>query len=332
MLKKFLPLVLILKSIICSTIPQRGSVAEVPRFLESLLNADQISDDDSRVTFEDEQDVESQDDRDMITEIDYAHVNPLAHGNYEEYQSHQPGNPSYQSISDNHDSIQDFATGTIPFHQSHSDANNIANTIRAKSCRGTSNDEDFTPRIIANVQYIVSVFQRANVGRRPGEKNEYRKARKMLNDLFLELGSHRKVRAAFLKVKTSIDPRLEKQYRNVLASAEFLREEEKDKINELFLQVGYNGIIAVLKNDSSWTRPIYERTLDAVLSSPKYYTAAERKIVADHFRAGLNDAILQTRKEVRKLLEEDSSWTRPVRDDALKQIEEDLAMELMGWK
>ncbi|EPZ36298.1 hypothetical protein ROZALSC1DRAFT_30602 [Rozella allomycis CSF55] len=82
-----------------------------------------------------------------------------------------------------------------------------------------------------------------NVGRRTEEKNEYRKVRK--NDLFLELGSHRKVRAALLKVKTSIDSRLEKQYRNALASPEFLSDEEKDRINELFLKVGYNEIILV---------------------------------------------------------------------------------------
>ncbi|RKP16555.1 hypothetical protein ROZALSC1DRAFT_25132 [Rozella allomycis CSF55] len=327
MLKKILPLVVILRSVLCSTIPQRQSFGEVPRFLESLLN--QVSDEDLRVSFEDEQDVDLQDDQ----EIDYAQVYSISHDSGQEYatsnvQSHQPAHPSYQA----------FAASTIPLHHSGYDAHANLNAIQANPSHGnsgqtgrtqTSRDEDFTPRIIANVQYIVSVLDRVKVGRRLEEKREYEKARKMINDLFLELGSHRKVRAALLKVKRYLDSRLESQYRNVLASPEFFSEEEKDKINDLFLRVGYNGIIAVLKNDSSWTRPIYNRTLDIVLSSPKYYSVAERQKVVGLFRGGSKDAILQTRKEVRKLLEEDSSWTRPVRDDALKQIEEELAMELM---
>ncbi|EPZ37065.1 hypothetical protein ROZALSC1DRAFT_28941 [Rozella allomycis CSF55] len=253
MLKKFIPTVLIIQSVLCSTIPQRKSVAEVPRFLESLLNLNQISDDDSLVQAHSSQELAGQ---------------PL-------------------SIS--------------------------------------SRDEEFNPRIMSNAQYIVDVLNRGKIGRRAQEKREYEKARKMLNDL----GCRRKVRAALYKVKYFLSSKLQMKYRDVLASPGFFSDQEKDKINELFLQVGYSEIIDELNKDISWTRPVSPRTLKIVLSSTKYYSVAERQKVVGLFRGGSKDAILQTRKEVRKLLEEDSSWTRPVRDDALKQIEEDLAMELM---
>ncbi|RKP16517.1 hypothetical protein ROZALSC1DRAFT_25182 [Rozella allomycis CSF55] len=307
MLKIILPLVVIIQSVFSSSIPQQKTAMGVPRFLESLLTLGHISDNDTRVTFEDEQDVE-----DKAVENDTRGYHNARENGQAYSTTHEEHRPS-----------------------AHVKANSLVQAGPSHGREGqtlsiSSRDEDFSPHIMSNAQFIVAVLDRDKIGRRAQEKREYEEARKMLNDLFLELGCRRKVRAALYKVKYSLSPKLQIKYPNVLASPEFFSDQEKDKINELFLQVGYNRIIDELKKDISWTRPVRPRTLDIVLSSPKYYSGKEMQKVIDLFRAGSIDAILRSRKDVRKILEEDSTWTRPVRDDALKQIEVDLSMVHVG--
>ncbi|RKP16569.1 hypothetical protein ROZALSC1DRAFT_25117 [Rozella allomycis CSF55] len=434
MLKKILTFVVISQSLACSSIPRGQYVAKVPRFLESLLNSSQASDDDSHVKFEDEQDVESQySDRiaEGAMEIDAAYdyprdidqaiptANPFNHGSYTNtrVQTHlnHHANPHvyhygqafafsnsspfyYGAYHHAHDNRQAYANTqhtqsqspyhiypqtnhntqaypnthvqTHPCHQvdhgvpnSSQDDNGQDNAITNPSYRihsqglnsqGLNQDyhhgyhkdplvygppdtqhektshqvnEEFSPLIISNARYIVTVLDRDNIGKRKNsdpETAEYQKARKMLNDLFLELKSIYKVRDVLRKVRNPLGARLETQVRTTIGSPEFLSREEKDKINNLFLQVGYQRIIRVLKKDMSWTRPILPRTVDAVLSSRKYFSETEIQKVIDLFRNGSNDTIMRSRQVVRNRLEMDQSWTRPVRDDVLHKIELDL--------